>query len=73
MSIELGAGDINRNLSGEFGLRVAKTQYLVYMESKSKRVTFLRTHSDPNNCVTFNEIRSAQNILAGMSSSISTP
>jgi hypothetical protein len=44
MSTELGAGDINRNLSGEFLFRVAKTQYLIYMGPKSKRVNFLRKH-----------------------------
>jgi hypothetical protein len=42
MSTELGAGDINRKLSGEFVFRVAKTQCLLYMEPKSKRVTLFK-------------------------------
>jgi len=42
ITTELGAGDINRNLSGESVFRVAKTQYLIYMEPKSKSVTFLK-------------------------------
>jgi hypothetical protein len=41
---ELGAGDINRNFSGEFLFYVAKTHYLLYMAPKSKHVNFLKKH-----------------------------
>jgi len=32
-------------LSGEFVFRIAKTQYLLYIDPKSKRVTFFKNTS----------------------------